>query len=259
MCRLLGYIGPRVELAGLVYGPPNSLEHQSWAPTDQQHGTINADGWGIGWYDRSLRPEPARYRTSTPMWADRNFADMAPLLSSEVVLAAVRDATPGMAVVDTGAPPFTDGPWLFAHNGVIPAFRDGVGTRLRRSLSERREAGLLGTCDSEVAFALVLDRLDDGYEPIDAVRESVRVIRRTVERTQGVGVPRLNFLLTDGVTLLGTSAGDTLVLSTTPTPSGPATLIASEALDDDPTWVSVADNTVVIADRDGAALEPLLS
>ena len=81
MCRLLGYVGPPVSLEMLLYHAPFGLERQAWAPRLQQHGTINADGWGVGWYDTSIQPEPARYRTAAPMWSDRAFRDMAALLS----------------------------------------------------------------------------------------------------------------------------------------------------------------------------------
>src|SRR4051794_34767542 len=143
MCRFLGYIGPRVEVHALLYGPPFGLERQAWAPRRQQHGNVNADGWGAGWYDRDVRPEPARYRSIVPMWADRTFAEMAPLLFSDCVIAAVRDASPGMPVDQSSTAPFLAGRYLFAHNGLIENFRTGVGTELRRSLSTSRESQIL--------------------------------------------------------------------------------------------------------------------
>jgi glutamine amidotransferase len=33
-----------------VLEPPSSLLVQSWAPRRQRHGTVNADGWGVGFY-----------------------------------------------------------------------------------------------------------------------------------------------------------------------------------------------------------------
>ena len=50
MCRHLAYVGPPVTLADLVLHQPHSLLHQSFAPTDMRGGgSINADGFGIGW------------------------------------------------------------------------------------------------------------------------------------------------------------------------------------------------------------------
>ena len=62
MCRHLAYLGPPVTLASLLYDPPHSLLRQSWAPRMQRHGTVNADGYGVGWYQPDVRPEPARVR-----------------------------------------------------------------------------------------------------------------------------------------------------------------------------------------------------
>ncbi|MCX7621482.1 MAG: ergothioneine biosynthesis protein EgtC, partial [Acidimicrobiales bacterium] len=203
MCRLLAYIGPRVSVQQLLYGQPYSLLRQSYAPRKQRHGRVNADGWGVGWYDFRIRPEPARYRTAQPMWADARFPEIAPLLTSELILAAVRDATPGAPVEESGAPPFLSGRFLFAHNGVIDGFRDGLGIELRRSLPTEREGQIIGTSDSEVVFALLLDRIDKGREPIEAL---VDVIHELDQLTTG----RFNFVLTDGHEVLATTAGDSL-------------------------------------------------
>jgi len=64
VCRHLAYLGPPVPLAALLYDPPHSLEHQSWAPRDMRGGgTINADGFGVGWYPPGA--DPVRYQTAT--------------------------------------------------------------------------------------------------------------------------------------------------------------------------------------------------
>lgn len=51
MCRHIAYVGEPVRLADLLLTPPHSLLRQSWAPRDMRGGgTVNADGYGIGWY-----------------------------------------------------------------------------------------------------------------------------------------------------------------------------------------------------------------
>ena len=72
-------------------------------------GTVNADGFGIGWYTGSS-PEPALLRRAGPMWTDAALPRLAAEISSGAVLAAVRSATVGMPVVETACAPFTDGP-----------------------------------------------------------------------------------------------------------------------------------------------------
>lgn len=236
MCRFVAYVGPAVTLEELLVKPPHSLLRQCWEPRSQVSGVVNADGFGVGWYDQSRRPEPARYRSTLPMWADRSFLSMAGLVSSTAVLAAVRSATWPLPIEESGTPPFTAGPWLFAHNGAVAGFRDGAGSRLRRLLSERREAGIEGSSDSEVLFALTLDQLDGGAAPAEALTSVVA----TVSSAAGGS---LNLLLTDGQSIWGTACGDSLVVRSTPD----SVVVASEPFDDEPGWEPVTDGSVVSA------------
>src|SRR6185295_20097175 len=105
MCRHLGYLGPAVPVSGLVLDPPHSLLRQSWAPTDMRRGgTINADGFGVGWYTDTPEPvdwrrdgkagyapavPPVVYRRSTPMWTDAALPGLLQPVRATVVLAAV--------------------------------------------------------------------------------------------------------------------------------------------------------------------------
>src|SRR3954449_11519935 len=124
MCRHLAYLGPPVRLRALLYDPPHSLLRQSWAPREMRGGgTINADGFGVGWYAAS---GPIRYRRHTPIWSDTTLPALAREISSGAVLAAVRSATVGMPVVETAAAPFGEGPWLFSHNGVVAGWPSSV-------------------------------------------------------------------------------------------------------------------------------------
>ena len=236
MCRLLGYLGPAVPLHALLYEPAHSLHEQSWAPQAQRSGVVNADGVGVGWYDLDRRPEPARYRAARPMWADRSLESLAGVVTSTAVLAAVRSATPPSPSEETSTPPFTDGPWLFAHNGSINGFRDGVGTRLRRSLSERRDAGIVGTSDSEVLFALFLDRIDAGMP----AREALASVVDAVDQEDG---GYLTMIAMDGPRLVAVVAGDPLHLLST----GASVIAASEPHDNDAGWERVPDASLIEA------------
>src|SRR6266508_2604270 len=76
MCRHLAYLGPVVPLADLLLTPSHSLLRQSWEPADMRGGgTVNADGFGIGWYppDDEHLDEPVRYRRNIPIWADERL------------------------------------------------------------------------------------------------------------------------------------------------------------------------------------------
>jgi gamma-glutamyl hercynylcysteine S-oxide hydrolase len=237
MCRHLAYVGPSVTLEKLIIKPEHSLLQQSFAPRYQTHGTINADGFGVGWYDRDKRVEPARYRTTRQIWADLSFASIAGLVSSNAVLASVRSASPGMPIEETSTPPFTEGPWLFSHNGFVPGFRTGVGRELRRKVSETRALGIAGATDSELLFALVLDRLDSGTPPADAL---VSVIGLVEELTTA----RLNLLLTDGERIAATACRNSLFVFDDRQLTG-AVVVASEPYDDDAGWEPIKDGSVV--------------
>ncbi len=236
MCRLFAYVGPAVTLEALLVTPPHSSLRQCWEPRSQASGVVNADGFGVGWYDHSRRPEPARYRSTLPMWADRSFASMAGLVTSTAVLAAVRSATPPLPTEESGTPPFSAGRWLFAHNGAVPGFREGAGARLRRLLSERRESGLEGSTDSEVLFALTLDQLDAGAAPCEALAAVVREVSASFGG-------RHNLVLTDGVSIAATAWGDSLVVRTGPD----SAVVSSEPSDVAPGWQVVPDGSVVWA------------
>src|SRR5215207_4542353 len=92
MCRHLGWLGEPRSLASLVLEPPSGLLVQSYAPRRQKHGLMNADGWGVGFFDRGVA---RRWRSAAPLWGDTSFTSVAPALSSDCVVAAVRSASIG--------------------------------------------------------------------------------------------------------------------------------------------------------------------
>jgi gamma-glutamyl hercynylcysteine S-oxide hydrolase len=249
MCRHLAYIGPSITLEKLILEPEHSLLRQATAPRHQTHGTRNADGFGVGWYDRDRRAEPARYRTTRQIWADPSFASLAGLVSSNAVLAAVRNASPGMPITETSTAPFTDGPWLYSHNGFVPGFLSEVGQELRRKVSKPRANAMAGAIDSQLLFALVLDRLDAGASPADAL---VSVIELVDDGAKA----RLNLLLTDGERIVATAWGNSLFVFDDRQLTG-AVVVASEPFDDDERWAIVPDGSVVEYGDDKLEIRPL--
>jgi glutamine amidotransferase len=220
MCRHLAWLGTPRTLASLVLEGEHALLVQSYRPRRQQHGTINADGWGVGFYTADDDAEPARWRSDRPLWSDRSFASVAPVISSGCVLAAVRSATVGMPVDEMSTAPFTDGPggrWLLSHNGVVDCAV--LGPQLRAE----------SVCDSAMLAAYVFERGADSLG---------KIVRELGDRDPGA---RLNLLATDGSRLLATTWGDTL--SVLQTEDG--VLVASEPTDDDPRWSDVPDRSLV--------------
>jgi glutamine amidotransferase len=240
VCRFLAYLGAPRTLESLLVDPSHSLLRQCWAPHHQVSGVVNADGFGVGWHDRARRAEPALYRSTLPMWADRSFLSMAALVAAGSVVAAVRSATPPLPTEASATPPFADGPWLFAHNGAVAGFREGAAARLRRALTERRESGITGPTDSEVVFAHVLDRLDAGAPPPAALAGAVQAVAAAAE---GAGPSRLNLVLSDGERIAATACGDSLFVRA----DAGTVVVASEPFDDEDGWERVPDATIIEA------------
>jgi gamma-glutamyl hercynylcysteine S-oxide hydrolase len=216
MCRHLAWLGRPRQLTELLLKPEHGLLVQSYAPRRQAHGRMNADGWGVGFYAPG-EPEPARWRSSRPLWADASFPSVARFLASPCVLAAVRSATAGMPVEETATAPFARGRWLLSHNGVAD----------RAMLGPHPEAE--SVCDSAQLAAHVFD-----FGP-ERVGEFVRDLGK---RDPGA---RLNLLVTDGRRMLATRWNDTLSVLRT----GDGVVVASEPYDDDPGWTDVPDHHLV--------------
>ncbi|SDL04066.1 ergothioneine biosynthesis protein EgtC [Streptomyces indicus] len=247
MCRHLAYLGPPVPFGEVLDAPPHSLFRQSWAPRRQRHGTVNADGFGVGWYADG-DPVPARYRRAVPVWGDEAYADLARVVRSGALLAAVRDATLAGADGQAAAAPFAAGRWLFSHNGAVPGWPGSLAP-LVRTLPAEALLSLEARCDSAFLWALVLHGLRTGEDAAHAVAETVRA---AADASPGA---RLNFLLTDGRTITATAWGDTLWYLADP--AARRTVVASEPYDDDPRWTEVPDRTLLTADRDAVRLTPL--
>ena len=214
MCRHLGWLGAPVPVSSLVLDPPNGLLVQSYAPRRQKNGLMNADGWGVGFFDDAV---PRRWRGATPLWGDASFASVAPALTSSCVVAAVRSATVGMPIDASAAAPFTDGHWLLSHNGVVD--------RAVLPLDPSAES----VVDSAVLAALIFRR------GLDALGATIAEVGSADPNA------RLNILAANGSRLLATTWGDTL--SVLRRPDG--VVLASEPYDDHPDWQDIPDRHLV--------------
>jgi glutamine amidotransferase len=263
MCRHLAYLGAPASLRSLLIDPPHSLYRQAWAPRRQRHGTVNADGFGVGWYARP-DPVPARYRRGGPIWGDESLADIARVTRSGTVLAAVRSATEGTARGAEASAPFGSGPWLFSHNGVAEGWRDWAEHALVRNQPDHGDGhpqpGAPGSggrpallpelealVDSAFLWALVLGRLRAGSDLGSALAGAIGSV------TAAGGAGRLNLLLTDGTAIAATAWGDTLWYRRT----GAGVTVASEPDDDGPGWTEVPDRHLLTATDEKVAVSPL--
>jgi gamma-glutamyl hercynylcysteine S-oxide hydrolase len=226
MCRHLGWLGREVSVSSLVLDPPNGLRVQSYAPRRQKYCLLNADGWGVGFFDGST---PRRWRSVAPLWGDVSFSSIAPALRSHCVVAAVRSATVGMPIEASATAPFTDGHWLLSHNGIVDrsVLPSGLATE--------------SVCDSAILAALIFDR------GLDALAETI------VEVGTDDPNARLNILAANGSRLLATTWGDTLSLLR----RDDGLVLASEPYDDQPGWEDVPDRHLVEVSVDGVTMTAL--
>lgn len=226
MCRHLGWLGRDVAVSSLILDPPNGLQVQSYAPRRQKHGLMNADGWGVGFFDGAV---PRRWRSAAPLWTDTSFGSVAPALRSHCVVAAVRSATVGMPIEVSATAPFTDGHWLLSHNGIV---KRSVLPAILTAES---------VCDSAILAAVVFAR------GIEALGEVV------VELGTADPHSRLNLLAGNGSRLLATTWGDTLSVLR----RDDGVVLASEPYDDNSHWEDVPDCHLVEVTGDGVTLTPL--
>ncbi|MGI5155265.1 ergothioneine biosynthesis protein EgtC [Microbispora sp. CA-102843] len=232
MCRHAAWLGPARSLTTLISDPEYGLLRQSYAPRLQKYGTVNADGFGFGWYDGS---RPVRYRRTVPIWADANMPGLAAAARSSCLLAAVRSATVGMPIEETATAPFADGPWLLSHNG-----------RVRREAVRPLTADAESMCDSAWLASAVFARLRAGLPLADALADVVSAA------AEGDPEARLNLLVTGGSHLAAVAWGDTLF-----THLEEGVLVASEPLDDRPGWRAVPDRSLLLASPDGVSVTPI--
>jgi gamma-glutamyl hercynylcysteine S-oxide hydrolase len=215
-----------VSVASLMLESANSLVVQSYSPRRQKHGLMNADGWGVGFFDDGT---PRRWRSATPLWGDASFASVAPALRSGCVVAAVRSASIGMPIEATAAAPFTDGHWLLSHNGLVD--------RAALPMSPRAES----TNDSALLAALIFDR------GLDALGDTIGEVAAADPNA------RLNILAANGSRMLATTWGDTLSVLR----RHDGIVLASEPYDDDPGWQEVPDRHLVEVVESRVELIPL--
>ncbi|URN10380.1 ergothioneine biosynthesis protein EgtC [Actinomadura madurae] len=245
MCRHLGYLGPERTLHSLVYEGKYSLETQAYAPRMTQGNLLNADGYGVGWYQDEAAP--VRFRRAQPIWTDQSFREVAGAVRASCAVAAIRSATVGFPVDESCAQPFRAGPWLFSHNGKIEGY-DGVESKLRDLAGD--VAGVpdaRAPVDSAPLFALAVRNWREGLPLGDGLAAAVSAVT-------ALAPGRYNLLASDGTSLAATTWGDSLFVRE----GGDAIQIASEPLDDDPGWRPVPDRTLVTAGlAAGVRLDPL--
>lgn len=256
MCRLLAYLGADICLRQLLHDPEHSLEKQAWQPKELREARLNADGFGIGWYNNK---QAVRYRQPIPIWNDPNIEDLSQSLSAELFFATVRSATPGLGTSHYNTQPFRYQQWLFMHNGYIRDFAHTARPQIRHILDHEFEANIQGNTDSEYIFALLLHYMKDSTWK-QAITRTFHTLRDIIGDVPSL----LNVMLTNGENIYASRFainGECPSLYYGNNIAGfPANsqLLASEALNDDANWQAIDANHLITVSLDNPMeLDPL--
>lgn len=255
MCRLVAYVGASTPVAPLLFGGSHALLRQSWAPRELLSGSVNADGWGVSWYDGD---GPARRLAEPrPLWQEEELEGVLGGIRSGLAVAALRNATPGIPVDRSGLLPLVLDRWSFVLNGFVPDFHESHMRALRAELPDGLYARLRGASDSETLFLLVVAQVAAGAEPMDALRTVAARVATRVEDAEA----QLTMLLTDGeeMALLRTSTvarTNSLYLARGHPLAPEGTLVASERLDEG-AWESLPDHAALRLTREAVEVEAL--
>lgn len=255
MCRLMGYLGPSVQLDTLLTQPEHSLVVQSYQPREMTSGLLNADGFGVGWYHAHQDTDPFVYRNTLPIWSDINLPPLSRYVQSGCILGYVRSATAGQSVQLSNCQPFQSGRILGVHNGYIENFRQTLYRPLRDRLNDTCYQAISGTTDSEHIFALIGNELQTSaqitlekalYKTLHTLAEWAAAYKITVG---------LNLVLSDGQQLVASRFA-----YPAPPPSlywlqddpafAKATIVASEPLFASDQWQSFPANSLLVVGAD---------
>merc|ERR1711939_1010475 len=128
MCRFLATKSTApVRLRDLILKPAHSIIKQSEdSRLRLDQSPVNADGFGVGWYDQSEDDAsdvsdsntPCIFLAITPAWSNRNLHRLADKVRSQLIFAHVRAATQA-PLSEENCHPWSYGSLLWMHNGLI--------------------------------------------------------------------------------------------------------------------------------------------
>ena len=200
-------------------------------------GTVNADGFGVGWYRACGRCTPAALPQRPPDLGGHRRSPRSPRSPPPPGCSPRCARRPsGMPVTSTAAAPFAEGRWLFSHNGVVRGWpRRWPGSAAGLPVTDLLT--LDAPTDSALLWALVRHRLRAGDDPAAVLAESCARVDAAAPGS------RLNLLLTDGTAIWATTWTHALSVR-----AGPgAVTVASEPTDASTGWVAVPDRRLVVA------------
>lgn len=253
MCRLTAYLGPETSLEHIIFDTKHSLEKQSWQPRELREAKLNADGFGLGWFNDN--GEIARYRQTLPIWADPNLRSITQSLHRPLWLCYIRSATPGLGTSLENTQPFCAQNWQYFHNGYINNFHQDIRARIRHLLPHEMESIIQGSTDSEYLFALILHNFQQSNDMIKAIHDSFKQLEEWLGNERAL----LNVMLSDGIQVIASCHAlngecPSLYYGKDIDEFPPhSQLIVSEKLNDDSHWKAIAAHQIIRLRPDVAA------
>jgi len=214
MCRLYGFRATeltKVECT-LVYAQ-NALMRQS---ESDLRGETHTDGWGICCYDNR---HPQLERRALAAHQDAHFSLTAERIYARTVIAHVRAATVGEHSL-ANTHPFVFGTWTFAHNGTVRGFSE-IWPWMQPQIDEDLLESRRGDTDSEAAFYYLLSlarregmdieqAISTPHRWVEIMGQAILELEQRCSQADSVKPARLNFVLTDGNTLIASRWRNTL-------------------------------------------------
>ena len=207
MCRFTAYLGRKpILLASLLKDHEHSLIRQSLEARETKTG-LNADGFGVGWFDRKIQEKPGLFKSTQPAWNDRNLSSLAELVQSDAFIAHIRASTVGDVSLDN-CHPFHFHNLLGAHNGTIRGF-SSIRRAIYNLLPEDIFQQIKGNTDSEHLFALIASFFLESTTPslenlAESTRKGLHKIEELLSRYHPDGDVRTNLAISNGNFLLAT-------------------------------------------------------
>ena len=212
MCRFVAYLGAPILADGLVTKPENSLIHQSYHARELDM-PVNGDGFGLGWYNQEIRPEPGIFKTISPAWNNENLKRNAGIIRSNCLFAHVRAASEG-SVARQNCHPFRYKQYMMMHNGGIIGFQ-GIKRDLINQLSSHYYDWIAGQTDTEHIFALFMQNVANLAGREEGTALSLRFLAGCFKKTFGdieamkkarglTGTAVYNLVITDGRRMIAT-------------------------------------------------------
>lgn len=204
MCRFAAYLGRPLLMNEVISKPKDSLIKQS-AQALESDVAINADGFGIGWYNLSVSEIPAVFVSVSPAWNDVNLKNITHQIVSECFFGHVRAAAEG-GVGSFNCHPFHYSKFMLMHNGGIGGFKK-IKLDIFNLLDEQYFLNIKGTTDSETMFALWLTFFHrtkkDHAGMISAWRDTLATIQSLQARHAIKETSYINAMITDGTQMVG--------------------------------------------------------